>query len=90
MFLIIRKIYLFLFRTHVIYKMEYVDLLKNPRLLSVDMLNERFSDLNNKISNGFFGQNQTSQTIIEKGLELHKKVLDYLNNKVLTEEDLDF
>ena len=28
--------------------------------------------------------------IIEKGLELHKKVLDYLNNKVLTEEDLDF
>ena len=73
-----------------IYKMEYVDLLKNPRLLSVDMLNERFSDLNNKISNGFFGQNQTSQTIIEKGLELHKKVLDYLNNKVLTEEDLDF
>ena len=72
-----------------IYKMEYVDLLKNPRLLSVDMLNERFSDLNNKISNGFFGQNQTSQTIIEKGLELHKKVLDYLNNKVLT-EDLDF
>ena len=72
-----------------IYKMEYVDLLKSPRLLSVDMLNERFSDLNNKISNGFFGQNQTSQTIIEKGLELHKKVLDYLNNKVLT-EDLDF
>lgn len=73
-----------------IYKMEYADLLKSPRLLSVDMLNERFSDLNNKISNGFFGQNQTSQTIIEKGLELHKKVLDYLNNKVLTEEDLDF
>ena len=73
-----------------IYKMEYADLLKSPRLLSVDMLNERFSDLNNKISNSFFGLNQTSQTIIEKGLELHKKVLDYLNNKVLTEEDLDF
>lgn len=72
------------------YKMEYADLLKSPLILSVDMLNQRYSDLNNKISNGFFGQNQTSQTIIEKGLELHKKVLDYLNNKVLTEEDLDF
>lgn len=72
------------------YKMEYADLLKSPRLLSVDMLNQRYSDLNNKISNGFFGQNQTNQTIIEKGLELHKKVLDYLNNKVLTEENLDF
>lgn len=72
------------------YKMEYADLMKNPQLLSVDMLSQRYSALKYKIANGFFGQNQTSQTIIEKGRELHKKVLDYISKKVLTEEDIDF
>lgn len=72
------------------YKMEYADLMKSPQLLSVDMLSQRYSDLKYKIANGFFGQNQTSQTIIEKGRELHKKVLDYISKKVLTEEDIDF
>lgn len=72
------------------YKMEYADLMKSPQLLSVDMLSQRYSDLKQKIANGFFGQNQTSQTIIEKGRELHKKVLDYISKKVLTEEDIDF
>lgn len=72
------------------YKMEYADLMKSPQLLSVDMLSQRYSDLKYKIANGFFGQNQTSQTIIEKGRELHKKVQDYISKKVLTEEDIDF
>lgn len=72
------------------YKMEYADLMKSPQLLSVDILSQRYSDLKYKIANGFFGQNQTSQTIIEKGRELHKKVLDYISKKVLTEEDIDF
>ena len=72
------------------YKMEYADLMKSPQLLSVDMLSQRYSDLKYKIANGFFGQNQTSQTIIEKGRKLHKKVLDYISKKVLTEEDIDF
>lgn len=72
------------------YKMEYADLMKSPQLLSVDILSQRYSDLKYKIANSFFGQNQTSQTIIEKGRELHKKVLDYISKKVLTEEDIDF
>ena len=57
------------------YKMEYADLMKSPQLLSVDMLSQRYSDLKYKIANGFFGQNQTSQTIIEKGRKEHTDII---------------
>ncbi len=74
----------------VIFKMEFADLLKDNRLLQIDMLKQRYFDLSNKIANDFFGPNQTSQTIQNAGIDLHEKVLSYLNNKVFTEEDIDF
>ena len=74
----------------VIFKMEFADLLKDNRLLQIDMLKQRYFDLSNKIANDFFGSNQTSQTIQNAGIDLHEKVLSYLNNKVFTEEDIDF
>lgn len=72
------------------YKMEFADLLKSPVFLSVDMLRQKYLDLDNKIANGFFGLKETNQTIRDTGIDLHKKVSAYLNNKVFTEEDIDF
>lgn len=72
------------------YKMEYADLLKSPQLLSIDMLAQRYMDLQNKISNDFFGPNQNNQTIRDKGLSLHQEILAYLEEKVLEDEDIDF
>lgn len=74
----------------VMFKMEYADLLKDNRLLQIDILKQRYLDLNNKIADGFFGSNETKQTIQADGNNMHKKVLSYLNNKVITEEDIDF
>jgi len=72
------------------YKMEFADLLKSPQLLSVDMLGHKYVELNDKISKGFFGPNETNQTIRDTGNDLHKKVTAYLYNKVIVEEDIDF
>jgi hypothetical protein len=72
------------------FKMEYSDLLRDNRLLQIDMLKQIYLDLKNKIANGFFGANETEQTIQSDGNKTHNKVLLYLNNKVITEEDIDF
>lgn len=73
-----------------IYKMEFADLLKSPQLLSIDMLAQKYYDLQNKISNQFFGPNQDNKTIRDKGNSLHDEVLEYLERKVITNEDIDF
>lgn len=72
------------------FKMEFADLLKDSRLLNIDILRQRHMDLNNKISSGFFGSNETNEGIRNTGIDLHTKVLRYLNNKVVTEEDIYF
>lgn len=72
------------------YKMEFADLLKSPQLLSIDMLAQKYYDLQNKISNQFFGPNQDNKTIRDKGNSLHDEVLEYLERKVITNEDIDF
>ena len=72
------------------FKMEYADLSKDPRLLSIDMLRTAKADLQNKINSGFFGNSQTERSIIAKGEEHHKEVLDYLVEKVIDDEDVDF
>lgn len=74
----------------VMFKMEYADLSKSPQLLNVDMLRNKYMELNNDIKHGLFGQNENIQTIRDAGNDLHKKVMSYLNNKVLSEEDIEF
>ena len=72
------------------YKMEFSDLSSNNVLLSIDILGSKYRELKDKISSGFFGDNETYNSIIEKGKELHGKVLAYLEKKVLEEENIDF
>ena len=72
------------------YKMEYADLSTNKALLTIDMLNSKHTELKSMITSGFFGRNETFETIIETGKELHGKVLAYLEEKVLEEGDIDF
>lgn len=72
------------------FKMEFADLLRGPQLLSIDMLAQRYMDLQNKISNGFFGPNQDNASIRDKGNALHQEILDYLEDKVINESDIDF
>lgn len=72
------------------FKMEFADLSSNRALLSIDMLNSKYHDLSNKIASGFFGQNQTNVSIIEKGKSLHEEVLAYLEEKVIDNNDIDF
>ena len=73
-----------------IFKMEFADLLRGPQLLSVDILAQRYMDLQNKISNGFFGTDQDNAKVRDKGNELHQEILDYLENKVIEDSDIDF
>lgn len=72
-----------------LYKMEYADLITDSRIYGIDIFGNRKRDLDNKIANNFFAGKE-QYDIIREGRELHKKVLNYLNNKVLVDEDVDF
>ncbi len=72
------------------YKMEFSDLSKGPQLLSVEILAQKFIELKNKISSGFFGPNENNLTIIDQGNSLHIEILNYLEDKVIDNEDIDF
>ncbi|MCM1311920.1 MAG: hypothetical protein NC206_01750 [Bacteroides sp.] len=72
------------------FKMEYADLSKDSRLLSVDIFMQTYQDLRSKIQSGFFGQNKSEISIITEGRNLHKEVTEYLVNKILEENDIDF
>ena len=71
-----------------IFKMEYADLSKDSHLLSVDIFTQAY--LRSKIQSGFFGQNKSELSIITEGKNLHKEVTEYLVNKILEENDIDF
>ncbi|WP_253298528.1 hypothetical protein [Bacteroides cellulosilyticus] len=73
-----------------IFKMEYADLSKDSHLLSVDIFTQAYQDLRSKIQSGFFGQNKSELSIITEGKNLHKEVTEYLVNKILEENDIDF
>lgn len=73
-----------------LFKMEYADLSRDHRLLSVNIFVQAYQDLRNKIQSGFFGQSKSDVSIITEGRNLHKEVLDYLVNKVIEENDIDF
>ena len=72
------------------FKMEFADLLRGPQLMSIDMLAQKYVDLKNKITNGFFGPNQNDATMRDKGNSLHEEILSYLEDKVIKEGDIDF
>lgn len=72
------------------FKMEYADLSKDSHLLSVDIFAQAYQDLRSKIQSGFFGQNKSEPSIITEGRNLHKEVTEYLVNKIIEENDIDF
>lgn len=72
------------------FKMEYADLSKDSHLLSVDIFAQAYQDLRSKIQSGFFGQNKSEHSIITEGRNLHKEVTEYLVNKIIEENDIDF
>lgn len=73
-----------------LFKMEYADLLKDHRLLSVDLFANAFQNIKSKIQSGFFGRNETDASIIKEGEELHNEITEYLRKKVLEDNDIDF
>lgn len=70
--------------------MEYADLSKDHRLLSVDIFAQAYQDLRSKVQSGFFGQSKSEASIITEGRNLHKEVLNYLVNKVIEKNDIEF
>lgn len=72
------------------YKMEFADLSSNKALLSIDMFVSTFHDLQAKIRSGFFGRNETSSSIVSSGKELHERIFNYLEDKVLNNGDIEF
>lgn len=75
-----------------IYKMMFCELVDCPELSNFDQsFANAERDLRNKISSGFFGNNcNTAEKAYGDGLRNINKVVDYLENKVLVEEDIDF
>ena len=74
-----------------IYAMKYADLQDCPILMCIDNTYAQVEqNLKEKISNGFFGPNENSNSFAEKGRKNHQKLLQYLNKMVLENADIDF
>ncbi|EPR73432.1 hypothetical protein ADIWIN_1462 [Winogradskyella psychrotolerans RS-3] len=74
-----------------IYKMEISDIDDNPIIyMRVDYFNERKVQLDEMVNDDFFLPLKTKQEIKESGIKYHKKLYEYLVNKVLMEFDIDF
>lgn len=74
-----------------IYKMEIADLELNPNLYKrVPFFMQRKKEFDEMIDQKFLSTHKTRKTIIETGLENHKKVTAHLEKKILDNEDLDF
>ena len=65
----------------------------NARNQILRMHDEFFSkmedDLDAKIAQSFFGP-KTKDDVLEKGRQNHAKMLEYIENQVLEDEDIDF
>ncbi|HOX77018.1 MAG TPA: hypothetical protein PLW31_03175 [Bacteroidales bacterium] len=74
-----------------IYKMEIADIELNPVLYQqFDLFRERRNEFDQKIAREFFKPEMTKENVIKTGIEIHKKLLEYLENRVLNEGDVDF
>ncbi len=72
------------------FKMEYADLSSNKALLNIDILREKFQNLQSKIRSGFFGKNESILSVKSSGQNLHEQILNFLEEKVLEDEDIEF
>ena len=74
-----------------IYKMEIADLELHPQLYrQVPFFKERKEEFDEMIGRQFFMPEKTLENVIKTGIENHSKLLKYLENRVLNEEDVDF
>lgn len=74
-----------------IYKMEIADLELHPQLYrQVSFFKERKDEFDEMIGRQFFMPEKTLDNVIKSGVENHKRLLDYLENRVINEEDVDF
>lgn len=74
-----------------IYKMEIADLELHPQLYrQVPFFGERKNEFDEMIGRQFFMPEKTLENVIKSGIENHSKLLDYLENRVMNEEDVDF
>jgi hypothetical protein len=74
-----------------IYKMQISDLELHPQLYQqVALFKEMKDDFNKMIERQFFMPEKTLDNVIKSGIESHKKLLEYIENKVIEENDMDF
>ena len=74
-----------------IYKMEIADLELHPQLYhQVSFFKERKDEFDEMIGRQFFMPEKTLDNVISSGVENHKKLLYYLENRIINEEDVDF
>ena len=74
-----------------IYKMEIADLELHPQLYQqISLFRQMKDDFDEKIARQFFMPEKTLENVVKVGLENHKKLLKYLENKVIIDEDVDF
>lgn len=73
-----------------LYMMKYYDLKSFPILRMHDeFFSKMEDDLDAKIAQSFFGP-KTKDDVLEKGRQNHAKMLEYIENQVLEDEDIDF
>ena len=72
-----------------LFKMIYNDLASRPALTRIQVLADIKADLDNKIKNNFFA-NQGQSDVFATGKKHHQEVLEYIKEKVLEDEDIDF
>lgn len=74
-----------------IYKMEIADLELYPVIYrQIPIFKKRKEEFDEKISRQFFMPEKTLDNVVKSGLENHEKLLVYLENKVINQEDVDF
>ncbi len=73
-----------------IYKMEISDLVLHPSLCVIDIFKQRKEEFDKMIGSGFFAPETTLEEVCKVGIANHNKLLNYLDNKVINEEDTDF
>lgn len=74
-----------------IYKMEIADIELNPNLYKrIPFFMQRKNEFDIMIAKKLLTKHKTRQTIIEAGLENHKKIISYLEQKIFDNNDLDF
>lgn len=74
----------------ILWKMMYTDINGNPCLCVIDPIASKKNFLDRKVAEGFFGEGASFAQIVKEGTESHRKVTEYLREKILRQEDLDF